>query len=718
MTEDQRMQEGRRMFQIFAARMFEQRVLTAYREKVALERQEKLIKELEADQLASTEKDLKKARDAEKKKQKKLQQKQAKAEEKAKKDEAKASGEAALRAAEERKQEELKAKREELRKKKEAERKAQEEDKQRKETEKLRRQQEERDRQQEAERKSRELKAEEKKRREEVKKKEAEEREGKEKERKAAEEKQRLEREEKLLAGKDAKDKVQQDLLHPEAVKRPSVPALVALPPGLKQIQSSGIGSPQAKIATPVLPKAPAPVRSRETVRVSQIPSVRTPAASASPDSGPQSKQATPSRNSTTQFTSQLPGFPGFRTTNQQPVNLVGPPPGMQQQQQHAGQFGGMLPSVMTGFPGSVGQMAPATMPRMSHGQQLPMYSPHAPPQSVNQRPFMHTGVPPGMMPQGTHTQTRPFMAETPIGYPSTPITPASGNARLPSPRDALSNHIRKASMPFSAHELPLPMVSAQPIARPAPIGRPASVKPIEINGGTNSLKAEVEDLSNHLGSSALLDDSDEPLPVTSTGRRVSGAPRNLSTSIGGSSFEQASPYTLGGRSTSFDNWGPTPTPFSSSSYNGLSGWGSAQNVGWSNPGAFYGQPHRSANARPVTVRLLATKACKTLSALGSNKDTGFVDITDLLRQVNSLRQPHEAPIDIAELSPILETEGDSHNGGGTFRLKRDAADKRQVKWEADALTAGSVRGGSMGLGEIGSPIPGNSMPFGIIRGF
>lgn len=34
MTEEQRMEEGRRMFQIFAAKMFEQRVLQAYREKV------------------------------------------------------------------------------------------------------------------------------------------------------------------------------------------------------------------------------------------------------------------------------------------------------------------------------------------------------------------------------------------------------------------------------------------------------------------------------------------------------------------------------------------------------------------------------------------------------------------------------------------------------------------------------------------------------------
>ena len=46
MTEEQRMEEGRRMFQIFAARMFEQRVLAAYRERVAQERQNKLLEEL------------------------------------------------------------------------------------------------------------------------------------------------------------------------------------------------------------------------------------------------------------------------------------------------------------------------------------------------------------------------------------------------------------------------------------------------------------------------------------------------------------------------------------------------------------------------------------------------------------------------------------------------------------------------------------------------
>jgi hypothetical protein len=39
LTDLQKMEEGKRMFNIFAARMFEQRVLQAYREKVASERQ-------------------------------------------------------------------------------------------------------------------------------------------------------------------------------------------------------------------------------------------------------------------------------------------------------------------------------------------------------------------------------------------------------------------------------------------------------------------------------------------------------------------------------------------------------------------------------------------------------------------------------------------------------------------------------------------------------
>ena len=85
------MEEGRRMFQIFAARMFEQRVLTAYREKVppwpglgraarsltppgpqvASEKQKQLLRELEEEERLAEEKELKKAKENQKKKDKK-----------------------------------------------------------------------------------------------------------------------------------------------------------------------------------------------------------------------------------------------------------------------------------------------------------------------------------------------------------------------------------------------------------------------------------------------------------------------------------------------------------------------------------------------------------------------------------------------------------------------------------------------------------------------
>lgn len=71
LTEEQKMEEGKKMFSIFAARMFEQRVLQAYREKVAQERQLQLLRELEDEDKASKEREAKKAKENQKKKDKK-----------------------------------------------------------------------------------------------------------------------------------------------------------------------------------------------------------------------------------------------------------------------------------------------------------------------------------------------------------------------------------------------------------------------------------------------------------------------------------------------------------------------------------------------------------------------------------------------------------------------------------------------------------------------
>ena len=59
------------MFQIFAARMFEQRVLQAYREKVAKQREEHLLREIDEEAQSQRAKEEKRAKEAQKKKDKK-----------------------------------------------------------------------------------------------------------------------------------------------------------------------------------------------------------------------------------------------------------------------------------------------------------------------------------------------------------------------------------------------------------------------------------------------------------------------------------------------------------------------------------------------------------------------------------------------------------------------------------------------------------------------
>lgn len=65
------MRKGRQMFQMFAARMFEQRVLAAYRESVARERQQRLLQELEEEDRLREEREQRRQREKEKKRDKK-----------------------------------------------------------------------------------------------------------------------------------------------------------------------------------------------------------------------------------------------------------------------------------------------------------------------------------------------------------------------------------------------------------------------------------------------------------------------------------------------------------------------------------------------------------------------------------------------------------------------------------------------------------------------
>lgn len=696
MTEEQRMEEGRRMFQIFAARMFEQRVLTAYREKVAAERQQKLLEELEDEDKKKEEREAKKARDAEKKKNKKQAQKQAKAEEKARKDAEKAAEEAAAKAVEQAKQEEAKQKREEQRKKKEAERKAQEEERQRKEAERLRRQQEERERQQETERKLREQKALEKKQREEARQKEREDREAREKEakeKKVQADRERKEREAKAKADKEAR--IQQT---PQMVKRPSQAGMVAVPPGLLSKQASfAMPSPHVPVATPALPKPSTPAQPRQNSFQGQ--NATSPRSQQAPAMAP-TKSTSPGGV----FNHSMPKSILQKSQNQQPfaqhqpmspVSQL-PPPGMFHQHQNNG-FSG-FPTSMSGFSG----FGAPPGPMMHHRPSLPGFAngpfgsgPFQPMHSANPMPT----PPPGMSGLGMMAQGRGYPLDSPPGFQQQ--MPPVGSPTAP-PGFGLTRHsIASHSRTHSSEKNTFDSISSPaPITRPTPIQRPSSIRPNN---------ADMDGLSKHLGSSALLDDTDDPLPSVPESRRASAIAGPRGSGMGyGSPVTQPRMDFLGGNSswTSPSMFGAQPG-FSPSS----SSWNANSSNGWPSM-PFGGLGHRSSGPnRPLTIRLAVCHACKQLNAREPTTEN-YHPVETLLRQIESNRVMIDSPITIKEIDAICETEGDAQNGGGFLHARHDKSTPGgfAVKFEPDAGTPGSGRP-SHSLGPISSPVPGNSTP-------
>ncbi|OCK86278.1 hypothetical protein K432DRAFT_387952 [Lepidopterella palustris CBS 459.81] len=721
MTEEQRMEEGRRMFQIFAARMFEQRVLTAYREKVAAERQAKLLEELEEESRLDVQREAKRAREAQKKKDKKEKQKQAKAEEKARKDAEKAAEEAAAKAAEEKKQEEQRRKKEEQRKKKEAERKAQEEERQRKEAERQKRLQEERERQQEAERKLRDQKAQEKKARDEAKRKEREEREAREKEardKKAQEDKERREREARAKAEKERARKDDQAASGSQGpastVKRPNQPVAVALPPGLLSKQSStGFPSPHVQVATPAIPKAPTPVRPRQSSQQgSHGSSPKTPQVapgtgkSMSPsNSVPQMQNAIAPKTILTKPQNMQQPLPLHHPQPSSPMPPMGPPPGMQPP---SGIGLVNMPPGLNGFPHNQAQMMPGMMgPRHSLGHNMPMF----PPQPGSQfRSFAPPGMPgpaPGM-PLG-----RGFSMDGPPGF--APPIPGIGANQMTGFGIPIASHSRQQSASFDKPNIEPPIVApqAQPIARPAPIQRPSSVKPHEgpqeIRRQKGDFDEHLDELADHLGSKALLDDADDTLPEFSgaNARRAStqagGMSRNSRTSFNfaeGPNQPRSDSYApFGGSNGLGSAWSTPSMPFAPT-------WGNSPTSGMFNNGFMMGnQQAYPTKSRLVQVRRMVCQACRILAARKKNPD-GFFEVGDVYHQIEAGRSPTDVQVKLDEIVEVCDILGDSSNGGGTLNYKELDFSKGRyaVKFEESG-------GPTAELGEIGSPLPNHSVP-------
>ena len=698
MTEEQRMEEGRRMFQIFAARMFEQRVLQAYREKVAAERQQRLLEELAEEDIRKDAKEAKKAKEAQKRKEKKDKQRQQKAEEKARKEAEQAAKEAEAKAAEEKRLEEQRKKREEQRKKKEVERKAQEEEKQRKEAERLKRQQEERERQQEAEKKAREQKALEKKAKEEVKRKEREEREAKEKEakeKKAQEEKERKEREAKSKTDNNNNNNNNKDRPRKEdqaavaaahnavASKKASQPPAVALPPQLlKQNSSTGIPSPHV---TPALPKAPTPNRPRQTSQQnSHGSSPKTPHATMAT-----SKSTSPSSQSHGQSIPRSiltkPPIPqqAMSTSHGQPTSPMppmGPPPGM------PGPPGlGManMPPGLNGF-GNPGSMIPGMMgPRPN----MPFFA-QPTPQGFRGFP------PPGMHTAGALPMGRGFPMEGPPGFPAPPGFSAPMPSAFPM---GMPSHSRQGSGSFerlSSVESPIAAPQAQPIQRPAPIQRPSSVKPVDDPRGS-----DIDELASHLGSKALLDDEDDmpELPDRRPSLQQHGSVRAPSfgfTDIPGSQY--GSFGGPGGGSI----WGTPPLQ----GFNSGATWGHSptSNI-FNSPFSARGHERNPNEPRIVWLRRIVCTACRTLAPRSSDPE-GYVDAAEVHRHVDASRGALEPVVSMDEMKEACDIlDVTQTNGGGSLEYKEENGRLSHIKFSDNAPAPPP-------LGEIGSPIPSHSV--------
>lgn len=417
-------------------------------------------------------------------------------------------------------------------------------------------------------------------------------------------------------------------------------------------------------------------------------------------------------------------------------------------QQQHYGGFGGMPPLGFQAFQGPQGPM----MHSVGQRGHMPMYGHQGPPMGVPNRmsqfgppgmngmsgpppgmmhphgrgmgfPFDQSGVgaPPGFGPQNTHQQSS---QTSPIGQPL-----ANGTPGTEIPKPAMPAHSRQQSIDKDRSEAG----ANQPIGRPAPpapIQRPGSIR--SPGEGGISPRADVDDLSKHLGSSALLDDSDEPIPQNDNRRMSHNFPpqssRSQSLGIGGLI------QPPGGFGTHASSWNTPSMPFGQTPGLGQPQWGSLPNAspmtGWSNNNGPFGpmggvggaqmpmQMHRPSGfggqqSRPLTLRLAICQACKQLAANNVSTD-GFQDVSALMRQMPAL----DPPPSLKEVEEICETEGDSQNGGGELSTRKSgpSGDVFAVKWTPDSGTPKDqqARGSHAGLGEIGSPMPSRSSPAGI----
>ncbi|KAJ8106408.1 hypothetical protein OPT61_g9557 [Boeremia exigua] len=374
------------------------------------------------------------------------------------------------------------------------------------------------------------------------------------------------------------------------------------------------------------------------------------------------------------------------------PMPPFGHPPGMPGP---PGLNMGALPPGLNGFPGQ-GSMIPGMMaPRPG--------MPPFPPQIGTQN---FRGFPPPGMPMG-----RGFPMDGPPGFGPMPGFGAPN--QIPGFGMGMSPHSRQGSGSFDrlpSVDSPISGPQAQPIQRPTPIKRPSSNK-----ANDDESRPDVDDLADHLGSKALLDDAEDiPEPPE---RRASvqqhGSFRGTPMGFG---FADA---PMPSRNDSFSAfgapggniWGTPPMPFSLGS--GAS-WGNSPTSGFFNnpfPIGNIRTNERGPNEHRVAwLRRMVCTACKIVAARQPTQD-GYVDASEVQQQIENLRNPSEpaaTPQEIKEACDIIDTT--QTNGGGSLEYKESGPGLlSHIKFVDMATPAPAT------LGEIGSPVPSHSV---LVGGF
>ncbi|KAI6779333.1 stress response protein nst1-like protein [Emericellopsis cladophorae] len=667
MTEEQRMEEGRRMFQIFAARMFEQRVLSAYKEKVAKERQAKLLEELEEENRKEDEQKARKAKAAAKKKEKAAEKKKQAAEEKARKEAEKAAEEAARFEAEERRIAEQRQRAEEKRKQKEAQKKAEEEARLKKEAERQRKLHEQRERQAEQERKAREAKERERKLKEEQKLKEKEAREQREREAIERKEKQERDKREKearsakalkeAQEAKEARGRAKEERAKEEQASKAQAQAQA-------QAQSQAQAQPQAparqqSIVLPQHGSNPADYASPKVpVATPVIPNKIT--AAVRPRTLSQQQQDALGQSASTSHSSQ--------EASPHPESQSSPRPIGPQQRKESGSLTGSYPHTPVQMP-PIGMAPP---PGLSH---------HGPPPPGFMMPSAPPGFRPPMPPPGFNGPAGRVFSPVPMPPPGFGPGPADQFAPPPT-------HHRQGSASFD-----VPLTPAQPIGRPTPIGRPGS-----ITRSTGEQEKETE----HLGSRALLDDEDdlESVPLVPEGN-----PGSLRTRPPGPQpmgFAGQSPFADQGFNLAHNPWGPSPVSTAGNPFGGPAGLWSSPVVpnafGMGSPAPMFGHA-RQPPTGPIALRSMVCQTCRELVSHGQSDAEGFIELPVLLGLIEDRYGKPEY-----DLAGLLDTEGNASNGGGSFETKR-VRGTESVRWVPDDHFARSPRS----AGQIGNPLGGMS---------